>query len=331
MRPRTRARSAARNSGLEISRPRRAAAEPNSAEIDLGVFGLPQLARIFGSIVAPTTLLTALLFYFGWSHAYWFFAYFGVNSTVLDLTTQDYLIRSIDGLFVPLTIVASIVLLARWVNIALKTQLAPESRAVVVRALIPITAVLGLTLLTIGLWGVFTHTVFEFHFVVSPLSLTSGILLLSYASRLHRSSAPASTNPVETDWMGIVEWAGVFVLVGLSLFWAAQQYSAAVGTSRAQSLASQLDSEPSAVVYSARSLSLQAPGVKEIACVNSDAAYRYRYDGLKLILHSGDQYFFLPQVWSPSDGPAIVIPSNDSLRLEFVLPSSAGARALPGC
>jgi Zn-dependent protease with chaperone function len=45
--------------------------------------------RIVGSIVAPTTLLTALLFYFGWSFAYWFFAYFGVDSTVLGLTTQD--------------------------------------------------------------------------------------------------------------------------------------------------------------------------------------------------------------------------------------------------
>jgi len=331
VRPRTGARSAARNSGPEISRPRRAAAESDCAESDLEVSGLPQLARIIGSIVAPTTLLTALLFYFGWSHAYWFFAYFGVNSTILGLTTQDYLIRSIDGLFVPLTVVTSIGLLARWVHIAFKARLAPESRAAVLRVLVPISAVSGIALLVIGLWGVFARTVFEFHFEVSPLSLASGVLLLSYASHLHRSTTRTDTNPVKPTWIGIVEWAGVFVLVGLGLFWAAQGYSAAVGTSRAQAQASQLGGEPSAIVYSARSLSLHAPGVKEVVCANPDAAYRFRYDGLKLILQSGDQYFFLPKAWSPSDGPAIVVPRSDSLRLEFVLPSSTGDRTVDTC
>src|SRR6266536_2067630 len=48
-----------------VSRP---ASEPPLA-------GLPQLTRILGTVVAPTTLLTSLLFYFGWSHAYYFFDY----------------------------------------------------------------------------------------------------------------------------------------------------------------------------------------------------------------------------------------------------------------
>lgn len=330
VRPRTAVRST-HNSRPKMSRPRRATAEPDSAESDLGTSGLPQLARIIGSVVAPTTLLTALLFYFGWSHAYWFFAYFGVNSTILGLTTQDYLLRSIDGLFVPLTVVTSIGLLARWAHIIFKTRLGPKSRAVVLRVLVPASAISGLILLAIGLWGMFARTVFEFHFEVSPLSLASGVLLLSYASHLHRSTMSTDTDSVEPAWIEIVEWAGVFILVGLGLFWAAQGYSAAVGTSRAQTLASQLDGEPNAIVYSAHSLSLRAPGVKEIVCANPDAAYRFRYDGLKLILQSGAQYFFLPKAWSPSDGPAIVIPRSDSLRLEFVLPSSVGSRTVETC
>lgn len=330
VKPRTSARSSARNRGLEPPHPRSAAAEPDPADRDLGASGLSQLVRVVGSIVAPTTLLTALLFYFGWSHAYWFFAYFGVNSTTLGLTTQDYLIRSIDGLFVPLTVVTSSGLVAGWMHIVLKNRLAEESRATALRVLVPVTAISGLALLAAGLCGVFGHPIFEFHFAVPPLSLASGILLLSYSSRLHRSATSTAADPVGPEWMGIVEWAGVFVLVGLSLFWAAQGYSAAVGTSRAQSYASQLDGEPDAVVYSTRSLSLHAPGVKESVCGNADAAYRFRYDGLKLVLQSGDQYFFLPRGWSPSAGPAIVIPRGDSLRLEFLLPS-AGGRTLPVC
>ena len=54
--------------------------------------------------------------------------------------------------------------------------------------------------------------------------------------------------------------------------------------------------------------------------------YRFRYDGLKLILESGDQYVFLPAKWSPTDGVAVLLPRNDSVRLEF-FPSSAVATA----
>jgi hypothetical protein len=69
--------------------------------------GLPQLVRLLGTVVAPTTLLTSLLFYFGWSHAYYFYDYFGVNSTLLGLTTRDYVQKAVDGLFIPMMVVAA--------------------------------------------------------------------------------------------------------------------------------------------------------------------------------------------------------------------------------
>ena len=49
------------------------------------------VGRLLGKVIAPVTLLTALLFYFGWSFAYWFFDYLGVHSTLLSLTSQDFL------------------------------------------------------------------------------------------------------------------------------------------------------------------------------------------------------------------------------------------------
>jgi hypothetical protein len=71
------------------------------------------------------------------------------------------------------------------------------------------------------------------------------------------------------------------------------------------------------VVYSEHSLSLHAPGVREIRCDDPKAAYQFRYDGLKLIQQSGDQYVFLPQAWTPTNGVAIIMPRSNSLRLEF--------------
>jgi len=278
---------------------------------------LPHLAKIFGAIVAPTTLLTALLYYFGWSHAYWFFNYFGVNSTLLGFTTSDYLMRSVDALFVPMTVVACAALLALWGHSVLTARLAAGSRPRALRVLLPVTAILGGVLAVGGVASVFTPTVLTRHLVAAPLSLGLGVLLLAYAAHLWRSLAGERYNfRGSRGWAAAAEWAVVFVLVGLSLFWAATDYSAAVGRSRAAAFVAGLPSYPNVVIYSQSSLSLHAPGVREVRCRDSQAAYRFRYDGLKLMLESGGQYLFVPAAWTSGRGVAILIPRSDSLRLE---------------
>ncbi len=163
------------------------------------------------------------------------------------------------------------------------------------------------------MWGVFDRTVFEFHLAVSPLSLAAGVLLLSAAARLQRRRQGHTRG----ESVAIAEWAMVFVLVGLSLFWVAHDYSAAVGTSRARAAEASLATCPDAVVFSAARLGLRGPGIREVPCADPAAAYPFRYDGLKLVLQSGDQYLFLPAGWRRSTGAAILIPRSDSLRLEF--------------
>jgi len=298
-----------------VTTPGTPAAEPAS--------GLPpQLIKILGAIVAPTTLLTALLYYFGWSHAYWFCDYFGVNSTVLGFTSTDYMMRSVDALFVPLTVAASAALLAVWGHTALRARLAAGSRPRALRVLVPAAMVLAGLLVLGGFVSVFTTTVLSEHLVAAPLSLGFGVLLLVYALHLQRlvtgrAQAAGSSRGRGRGWSAAAEWAVVFVLVGLSLFWAATDYSAAVGRSRAGDFVAGLARYPSVVIYSARSLSLRAPGVTQVRCQDPEAAYRYRYDGLKLVLQSGDEYLFLPAKWTAASGVAILIPKSDSLRLEF--------------
>src|SRR5512144_3067658 len=78
---------------------------PAPAPEELGATdALPRLFKVFGGIVAPTSLLPGLLFYFGRSRAAGYYRYFHVNSTVLDLSTNDYLFSGVDGLFVPISI-----------------------------------------------------------------------------------------------------------------------------------------------------------------------------------------------------------------------------------
>ena len=52
------------------------ASETGDAQVEV----LPRLLKVVGAIVAPTTLLTGLLFYFGRLHITGFFRYFRVTS-----------------------------------------------------------------------------------------------------------------------------------------------------------------------------------------------------------------------------------------------------------
>jgi hypothetical protein len=85
----------------------------------------------------------------------------------------------------------------------------------------------------------------------------------------------------------------------------------------AQGLAADLPAQSDVVLYSEKSQSLQGPGVREVTCQNPNATYRFRYDGLKLVPQSGNQYLLLPAGWTPAEGAAMLIPRTEAIRLEF--------------
>ena len=65
---------------------------------------LEQWVNIGATIVAPTTLLGALLFYFGYVSSRSQHAYFGVDVDTIGLSTRDYIMRSPQPLLVPLLV-----------------------------------------------------------------------------------------------------------------------------------------------------------------------------------------------------------------------------------
>jgi hypothetical protein len=293
------------------------AAEPAAFET------LPQALKIVGAVIAPTSLLTALMYYFGRMWATGFFRYLGVHFTVLDLTVQDYLIRSVDGLILPMIIVAGATLVALWVHRLLLETLPARIRRIVLRALMPSSFIAGSVLVTVALTNLQTPVLFARYLELRGLSFSVGVLLLAYAARLlrllsaeRRAEQPPRRPP---GTVLVTEWVALFVLVSIGLFWAVGDYANLVGMGRAQQLEFELQQPASAdvVAYSEKRLNLQAPGIREVPCQYPDAAYRFRYEGLKLVLQSGNQYLFLPAGWTHANGTAILLPRNESLRLEF--------------
>lgn len=285
-------------------RPRGQAAAP--ATEDAGA-GRAKALRIIGSIVANTTLLTALLFYFGFLYTQVFFAYFRVHYTILNQPLQEVLARGADGLLLPLAVLASAILVGILILGYLRTRLSPETRRATVRMCTPPAAAAGLTMVGVAVFIALDPAPFRRFAGLPGLGFAVGVLLLAFAWRQLTDRISGNA--------GAAVWGLVFLLVSVGLFWAVGDYSSAVSVRRGYEVEARIPAMPSVVVYSARSLRLT--GVHETTCASADAAYRYRYDGLKLLLQSGGQYVFVPATWHRADGTAYVVPESGSLRLEF--------------
>jgi len=281
---------------------------------------LPQVLKVVGTVVAPTTLLTALMLYFGRQWATGFFRYFGLPSTVLDLTVQDYLIRSVDGLIIPLIIVVGAALVVLWVRHLWLEALPVRARRIVPRVLMSSAVVVGLVLVSLALADVISPVFPVSYPQGRGLSFSIGVLLLAYAVRLLRIFAserrPEQRSSRVPGAAAVGEWAAVFILVSVGLFWAVGDYANLVGTGRAQQVEATLPGSANVVAYSQKRLNLQAPGIREAIC-RPDAAYPFRYERLKLVLQAGNQYLFLPAGWKYANGTTLILPRSESLRLEF--------------
>ncbi len=283
---------------------------------------LPQVLKIVGSVVAPTTLLTALLFYFGLMYAIGYYRYFGVNFTALNLPFQDYLIMSVGASIIPLIFLTGVMLAVLWLYQLPLGQLSAQARRIALHVLMPSTATVGLALVSPAMVDAW-HPVFPSAFPPESrgLSLSAGVLLLAYAARLRRMLAagrqPAHSPPGVPVGMVVAKCGAVFILVSIGLFWAVQSYAINAGETEAHGLEADLHCTQDVVIFSEKNLDLRASGVRVVTGENSDGADRFRYEGLKLVPLSGNQYLFLPSGWTHTDGVAMLLPRSEALRLEF--------------
>ncbi|GAA1865896.1 hypothetical protein [Myceligenerans crystallogenes] len=294
-----------------------AATAPEAAQIDVG-----RILRIATEVVAPITLITALLYFFGLKQMTFFYGWFGVEISSLRMTTADYLLLAQDGLLVPLIVVSAGVLVTLWVRGRVTgAALGPRTKALAEQ----IVAGLGGLLTVFGLAQAFWPGLGLAGWVpawVAPLCLAGGVLVLGAVVRRRRRTHPAWRTPAEPA--RLAEWGAGFALVAVALFWAAGNYSAAVGTARAHQFVRELPASPGVVVRSTTDLGIAAPGVTAAACPGD--GYRYRYDGMVLMIASADRYLLVPRDWTPDASAVIAVPVSDDVRLDHLAPPADGRR-----
>jgi hypothetical protein len=168
---------------------------------------------------------------------------------------------------------------------------------------------------------------------LAPVGFAVGIVVLGYAVHVRRVLRQAGKEArAASGWADAAEWMITFFLVAISLFSAASDYAGGVGVTRARELVAELPFSPAVVLYSQHSLDLPPTGISETRCTIADAGFRYRYDGLVLVLESGGKYLLLPRQWTRDNGSAaVLLAESDAVRLEFYPGTAAPAPSPTAC
>ncbi|BCL12307.1 hypothetical protein [Micromonospora sagamiensis] len=292
---------------------------PPAADAD-GAGGVDPTTRIWvvlGSLVSQTAVLTALLYYFGWVRTKTTYGHFGVDTRLLDFSTTDYLLRSLNSVLTPLIVAGFLALALRAAHrqTVLPVITAGDRRRLVTRAVVMArgSAVLLAALVLVGLLA--EDRVGASLGSALPLAMIAATGLLGYAEHLSTFTTRAvpDTGPTRVRSLALL----ILTLVGL--LWAVSSYAVHVGREMAADVVASLPSEPELVLYSAERLAVAGPGVTVDEIGQEGSRYRYRYSGLRLLVHTRDRYVLLPAQWERGRDHVYLIPTNGNLRIDLVV------------
>jgi hypothetical protein len=281
---------------------------------------LRSVLETVGLVIAPTTLLTSVLFFFGYMRSKALWDRFGLDLSVMGFSTQDYLLRGIDGVWWPLSAVVLAALLLLRVHSHVLRSLAAGRRLGRIATTARVIEALGAASFVLGLGGLLWRG--GSHFLFTPLSSGVGIAAMAYARHLLRkmehASRPKGVDDPEPQWInrGYLMLVAMFLI--LSLFWATAEWAGAVGTGRAEHLIQNLNNElPGVTVYTQKRLNVEISTVKMADLGGNESDYRFRYTGLRLLIKANGKYFLVPEDWKEDNPFTLLIPDEKDMRIEF--------------
>lgn len=281
--------------------------------------------RLGAAVLAPVTILSALLFYFGYVSTRAAYEYFGVDVDAVGLGTQDFALRSPRPLLVPLIVLLLFGLLALWLHGTVRSRIDVDSRHIPrLRTAARVAMAAGALLLLAGLALVVVYGRLRnraTYDLVIPLCLASGIALLAYGRYVAVLTGVRRSRLETSDLSGrssrAVAAVLVFAVVMANIFWATATLAQWSGRGEAIDLSRRLNELPSVILDTKERLYIRNPVIEESELPPGDGQeFRYRYRQLRLLVHGDERMFLIPAQWSPS-GTTLVVPLDENVRVQF--------------
>ncbi|WP_225833257.1 hypothetical protein [Streptomyces sp. NK08204] len=281
-------------------------------------------------MLAPGTVVFGLLYYFGSTYITSYYSFFGILASDLQLSSQSYVARSDDALFLPLwflfccglAVLLAFGLLERWL-----LRSGRSLRRRVTRGLLGAGTVLTLLGLVVFMGPAWWNNeiiarlqpglVREFlPTLVVALGTTMGIcavhLRMAHQRRLNAGRP--------TDRLWLVGGSLFTAMLFLSLFFSMARYAHDAGLAQAQLDArGHYRGRPWVRVYSRQPIAYNLPDISREDLAPDHGPYRYRYEWFVLLAKSNGRYYLVNRSWHPfSNNTVVVLPDDDSVRVDVL-------------
>ena len=275
---------------------------------------------IVGSFVGPTTVISALCYYFGYVSTRKYFAYFGIDSDALGFSTADYVMKSASVLYAPIIAGLLAWTVVLWAGVYARRVARAGRHTRLIRGVGWTAVTIGGLVIASGVIGVaLPGLVLGNYVALTPVALGLGTVLLAagfwiLATSTTRS-APHPFAPAERG--SLVVAAAVIVL---ALFWLINIFATAYGENRAEATAGKLWSQETSVVLdTSERLGAPANLIAESTLPSADpkGTPKFRYQCFRSLVVEGNRWVLVPARWTPEDGYAVIVTLDSSNRISL--------------
>ncbi|MEV0669585.1 sensor domain-containing protein [Mycobacterium sp. NPDC050441] len=273
---------------------------------------------VIGLVVAPTTLVTGLCYYFGYTSTRKTLAYLGIDSDAIGFTTNDYVTKSTGVLFVTALVALLTVTAVLGLCTYLRRVAAAGRHTRTLRAVAWALGALGLACLLRGVVGVIRPTFTpDEKLWLTPIALGVGAALLVLAAWLLRATTPAPERPPVSALERALLAVSVAVLV-LASFWATNIFATKVGEVAGINAAGELWAKETTVILDTGdrlALPEQLVRATPLTDASSPQGETFRYECFRGYAVRGDLWVLLPANWRPEFGYAVLVNADSSHRI----------------
>ncbi|OBF40275.1 hypothetical protein A5719_15550 [Mycolicibacterium peregrinum] len=289
-------------------------------------------------VVAPTSLITGLCYFFGLLFIRNKLKYFGVEPSTLGYTSADYAVTTIGLFFFAALRVLVVLAVLTALAVAVRRWVATGRRIALLRNIAWLLTALGAVSLGIAVvWLVSKQSLIDLlvdtaRQMYMAGTIAAGIVLLTAGcwvltltggvGGLRRLPKPAERTLLTVAAIGLV----------VALFWVTDLYAVDQGKGHGEYAADQLwaaDGEYIAVqLDTTEELKLPDDQVKKtpITAEGSPGARVYRYECLRVLEARGGRYVLVPAKWSRGHGYAITVTPDATHRITGIMNSTPVAK-----
>jgi hypothetical protein len=259
--------------------------------------GKIDLLAAISNIASPVAVTTALLVYFGWVRMNVQAKELGYDISVIDLSIQDYVLKTVNVLFIPLVLVCVLALVLRTLHRWIVDRDKRRLRKLAIALKYSFIGWVGLAIVLMTQGSPMGRSEL-------PIAVTLSLLCALYSSVL----VPATDKSRSA-------WVLLLTLLVLVAFWDAERLARVMGHAYAESILANPGQLVGVIVHSEKDLLIDGAATTRID--SPESAYHFRYEELHLLQRSGDRFLVVTDEWAVGPRRVFVLRESDSVRIDF--------------